>query len=501
MESASTHRVDVVRATLHPNPFSVYQHKPLVRMAIDLSMLPFEELMRKFATGGHKPGSGSAVALLGLTSCALTKSVVRLSRVRREYQDSWTKLESILTSITDEIEPALWLAFGDDPEQFDKVIIARQARDIEQAPYQRWGFARQALNELRAANEILLVIAEKCLLLAEHAITVFDIGFKSARGDSEVAIESALSGATGAIAIVYLNLKSFRGQVHAVEQLRRAEQLEARASDLKSEFQNRILSLKSAAERSNASFTLDLNAIRDPARTESKYSDVDIHEIVRNVQNELWINRSDIWADADNITKLNVLDPTDAFRVLGYDFETAPSLGQFTDGDQVVEIAGYIDKQKRSAGVSKKFPPDVCRFTAAHELGHAVLHKANEQFRDRGLDGAMLRARRTPVEYEADKFAAYFLMPESVMREVFRGIFRADQFVISDETAFAIGGESATQLLNECPSIRDLSLRLAKTTIIAGRPVNSIATIFGVSNGAMAIRIEELKLIDTNGYR
>ena len=86
------------------------------------------------------------------------------------------------------------------------------------------------------------------------------------------------------------------------------------------------------------------------------------------------------------------------------------------------------------------------------------------------------------------------------MREVFSGIFRADQFVISDETAFAIGANNATQLLDKCPSIRSLSLRLARADIFAGRPVNSIATIFGVSNGAMAIRIEELQMIDMNYF-
>jgi formiminotetrahydrofolate cyclodeaminase len=381
---------------LHPNPFSVYQLKTLAGMTIDLSTLPFKELMQKFDTGGHKPGSGSAVAILGITSCALTKAVIRLSRVRREYQDSWTKLESILTSITDEIEPALWRAFRDDPEQFDKVIRARQARDIEQAPFQRWELARQALSELRAANEILLVIAEKCLLLAEHAITVFDIGFKSARGDSGVAIESALSGATGAISIVYLNLKSFSGQVHPVEQIRRAEQLEGRASDLKSEPRSRILGLKSAAERSNASFTLDLNVIRDPTRTETEYSDLDIKEIARVVQNELWINRAEIWTNANSKNKLSVLDPSAAFRAFGYEFETLPSLGQFTEDGEVVEIAGYINKRDSYAAVSKTFPPNVRQFTAAHELGHAVLHKANEQYRDRALDGTMDRGRRPP---------------------------------------------------------------------------------------------------------
>ena len=107
-------------------------------MAIDLSRLPLEELMRKFAAGGHKPGSGSAAALLGLISCALTKTVVGLSRDRSEYQDSWATLDRIGTAVTNEIEPALWQAFDADSDQFEKVIVARRARDNEQAPHQRW---------------------------------------------------------------------------------------------------------------------------------------------------------------------------------------------------------------------------------------------------------------------------------------------------------------------------------------------------------------------------
>ena len=150
-------------------------------MAVDLATVPLEELMQKFASGGHKPGSGSAAALLGLISCALVKTVVGLSKSRGEYKDVWSALTEIEASVSNEIEPELWKAFGDDSKQFDKVISARRARDKEASPHQRWRHANKALNELYEANEIPLMVAENCLSLADHAISVFDIGFKSAR--------------------------------------------------------------------------------------------------------------------------------------------------------------------------------------------------------------------------------------------------------------------------------------------------------------------------------
>ena len=470
-------------------------------MVVDLSRLPLEELLRKFGAGGHKPGSGSAAALLGLISCALTKTVIGLTKERDGYKEAWVELGRIEASIAEDIEPTLWRSFEDDSVQFDKVITARVARDTERSPARRWKLARKALEELYVASEIPLIIATKCLLLAEHAIVVFDLGFKAARGDSEVAIESALSGATGGISIAYLNLKSFSGQSHAIDLLDRAEKLEEHARLLQNELQTRVLELKSAAQASNDTFGLDINVIRDRRLTESKYSESDVESIARNIQNELWKSRGEIWSDGDGLSTIDILDPATAFRVIGYEFARESHLGQITDGGDVTEVAGYVNKPERYAAVSMKFSSVVQQFTAAHELGHAILHKADELFRDRGLDGSLIRGPRSQVEFEADKFAAYFLMPKSVMRDAFRFVFGSDQFVVSDDTAFSLGLQGTGRLLAACPTMRSLSLRLAKTNMFAGQPVRPIADQFGVSYEAMAIRIEELRMIDPNGHR
>jgi len=48
----------------------------------------------------------------------------------------------------------------------------------------------------------------------------------------------------------------------------------------------------------------------------------------------------------------------------------------------------------------------------------------------------------------------------------------------------------------KCKNLRGLSRLLAATTIYAGKPFTPLSKIFGVSNETMAIRLEELGLIE-----
>jgi hypothetical protein len=73
-------------------------------------------------------------------------------------------------------------------------------------PQERWKFARQELADLIVANKIQLLVAEKCLQIAEYATIVFEQGYQPVRGDSATAIYSALGAVASAISIVYLNL-------------------------------------------------------------------------------------------------------------------------------------------------------------------------------------------------------------------------------------------------------------------------------------------------------
>jgi formiminotetrahydrofolate cyclodeaminase len=191
--------------------------------------LPTNTLLQKFGSGGHKPGSGSAAALLALVSCQMLRTVISLSNGRDEYAGVKEQLTLVNQAMADDLEPYFLYAVQEDSVRFDRVIQARQARDAaEKGSKERKQLADKALSELKEATEIPLKIAELSVQLAEKTLSVFDLGFKSARGDSGVAISSALAAASSCISIIYLNLTSFKGSEWARETRLKADEISRR---------------------------------------------------------------------------------------------------------------------------------------------------------------------------------------------------------------------------------------------------------------------------------
>lgn len=89
------------------------------------------------------------------------------------------------------------------------------------------------------------------------------------------------------------------------------------------------------------------------------------------------------------------------------------------------------------------------RFTCAHELGHMILHaKQMVVFRDGETDDL---SRPSPVERQADQFAASFLMPVAIFEEVLLEIcddHKLDYTEILPE--LAVETEESEQLWVEC---------------------------------------------------
>lgn len=216
-----------------PKPHDLALHSPMA----ELMTLPTGTLLAKFGSGGHKPGSGSAAALLALIACKLVQTVVALSNGRSEYVGVKEQLTLANQDITEGVEPFLVDAFQRDSILFDRVINARRKRDgLPKGSKERKAAEEEARAELRDATELPIAIATKSLDLAEQALTVFQLGFKSARGDSGVAASAALSAAHGSLAIVMVNLTSFRGGSWAIAQRKAAEKLQIRASEIQARF-------------------------------------------------------------------------------------------------------------------------------------------------------------------------------------------------------------------------------------------------------------------------
>jgi hypothetical protein len=221
----------------------------------------------------------------------------------------------------------------------------------------------------------------------------------------------------------------------------------------------------------------------------------DIEDAVSKLHRRLWEKRYELLPERlDDIDPVDLLDPSLAFGLIGYDFSRVAALGNMRVGAVTVEVAGRIDTTARSVEVGMHLPMSSVRFTAAHELGHAVLHpELGVMHRDIAQDGIALGSDL--VEKEANRFATLFLMPERLVRAKFRALFLADRFEVSEESAFALAGCTVDALTRRHGTRRALSTLLAGTPRYNGRQVTPLHEQFRVSSKTMAIRLEELDLI------
>lgn len=218
-----------------------------------------------------------------------------------------------------------------------------------------------------------------------------------------------------------------------------------------------------------------------------------IERIATGLQRRLWGTRRELW-EGELPSPIEVLDVVKAAKLLGFGLEVVDTLGIFVDRAEKVAVAGLIDRSTSSILISRDFSPAVQNFTAAHELGHAMLHAHMQVVhRDRPVDGNALGRER--VEMEADKFAAYFLMPAKLLRGEFVDRFLTDQFVLNEDTAFALFAKSLSHAQRGLDTQRKLSRLLASATQYNGRHFYSLAEHFNVTVETMAIRLEELQLV------
>lgn len=93
--------------------------------------------------------------------------------------------------------------------------------------------------------------------------------------------------------------------------------------------------------------------------------------------------------------------------------------------DMPANMEGYIRKNSSGDGfiiyVSDDQIPARRIFTIAHELGHLFLHMGyminQEKWKDCGDEPIYRRGENSTIEYQANEFAAAFLMPEELYRE------------------------------------------------------------------------------------
>lgn len=205
--------------------------------------LPAKDLLYAFGKGSHIPGSGSAAAFSGLMAIELMKTVLQLTISKSAYQKYHEEFQILLTRLTDEEKPKFTEFFNDDIKIFHKVSYHRRLRDKAKSDEKKLEHKTLANDKLRDATDIPLEICESSLNLLPVAFSLFDNGFKGARGDSGVSISNLLSAAQGALFVVFLNLRTFQKSKWKNEKMQRAVDLATRFTKLQKDAYSRVVTL------------------------------------------------------------------------------------------------------------------------------------------------------------------------------------------------------------------------------------------------------------------
>lgn len=471
--------------------------KLLKNMEIDFLEKSVSDLMNRLGAGNAHPGSGSAAAFQGMVSAQMISTVLTItanSKAPHLYTHCIGEVLYFQDQIEKRIYPELARLFQKDSDQFEQTIATRKARDAEKDPINLNYLRRRALAELKVCIEIPFEIAGLCAELAEIASYVFDNCVKKARGDSHVGLSGALSAMAGCISIIRLNVLSFSSDeyyytkdvVDQVDALEQRYQILNAATDAKikilnDEFQDKI------------PLFAGINKLMTEYRSKSN---INTEQCARDLQNLIWENRQLIWKKNTPVSLLEILKPEAILKqVMGYDCFFSEKFGVPAEDDSIIEVAGVIDQPNKLVAISTIYSKETQNFTAAHELAHALLHEQPVLHRDNPQDRAGQRNTGDYTEYEADKFATFFLMPEKLVLQAFFNIFQENYFEITEETSFRFGGKTIQDIRRICKNRRALSSMLSNVESYNGRFFMSLTQTFGVSTTAMAIRLEELGLV------
>jgi hypothetical protein len=190
---------------------------------------------------------------------------------------------------------------------------------------------------------------------------------------------------------------------------------------------------------------------------------------------------------------ISLLDPSNAATMLGAPIEQIPTLsGRAGNG---FRTAGMLDRTAGRILISEEFKPEEMRFTAAHEVGHLVLHPGQSLFRDRPIPRLAQYLRRPEIEAEADHFAACLLMPRNLAYQQFERTFGiSGSYVFDDAWAFWLCPSDPESLLAGEGCVSSRALALASARYFNGRSIHPLHQQFRVTVSAMAFRLMELGL-------
>ncbi|MEJ1167864.1 ImmA/IrrE family metallo-endopeptidase [Variovorax sp. CCNWLW235] len=217
-----------------------------------------------------------------------------------------------------------------------------------------------------------------------------------------------------------------------------------------------------------------------------------IENEVRRLQYEIWTRRHVRYPLG--VPDLPTLfDPRNVAEHCDLYYDTRSRLE--TDYRGGGEAAGLWQRDRSTILVSSRFPYEVQRFTAAHEIGHFILHPhVGDRTLHRELPVGSGGWQRSPLEKEADYFAACLLMPRRAVVDEFTARFGKHPLALTETVAYHLKADAGGLFAAPRGSIL-FAKAVARAEQFDRVRFSSLAQYFGVSAHAMALRLDELNLV------
>lgn len=214
----------------------------------------------------------------------------------------------------------------------------------------------------------------------------------------------------------------------------------------------------------------------------------------------IWNRRRELFNGSVPEHPMDLVDPAVALYLNGFDVRSDPNLGEMWESGARARVAGIVDQRRKIVRVSLGLSDQERRFTTAHELGHVIMHPGMTGLhRDRAISGPLFRKDKR--ERDADAFSSCFIMPAKLLLQRFCDQFRTDVFRLNEDTVFGLRLGSVDQAQRNIRTRRDVSLAIATANSFMGVAFEPLSRFFRVSPTAMAIRLEEVGLVDETSLR
>lgn len=182
----------------------------------DIKDQPLQQFLNELASKAATPGGGSAAAVMGAQSAALTSMVCNLTLGKPKYAEVEADMQALLEK-SEALRSQLTELIKADVDSFNQLMAAYGLpKDTEAQQAARGDAIQQALS---AATEVPLQCAAACRLAIEHSRIAAEKGNTGVISDAGAAVMAGYGGLKTAALNVYINTGSLKDKTYATAKL------------------------------------------------------------------------------------------------------------------------------------------------------------------------------------------------------------------------------------------------------------------------------------------